>query len=85
MKTRCECRNLSFAGLLAYARRNGIRTVDELSKATTCCTGCGSCRPYLEELLRSGKLRVGDELIDFPHNPDEPLNVPGEALGGGER
>jgi NAD(P)H-nitrite reductase large subunit len=84
MKTRCECRNLSFAGLLAYARRHGTRTVDELSKATTCCTGCGSCRPYLEELLRSGKLHVGDELIDFPYNPDEPLNVPGKSLGSGE-
>ena len=71
MKTRCECRNLSFVGLLAYARRRGITDVADLIEATGCCTGCGSCRPLLEELLRTGKLRVGDRLIDFPLSADD--------------
>ena len=72
MMTRCECWQLSFVGLMAYARRHGITTVDELSEATGCCTGCASCRPYLEELLRTGKLRVGDQLIELPQ-VDEPV------------
>ena len=71
MQIRCNCRELSFVGLLAYARRHGITDIEELIKATGCCTGCGSCRPLLEELLRSGKLRVGDQLIDFPLPDDE--------------
>jgi NAD(P)H-nitrite reductase large subunit len=70
MQTRCECRELSFVWLLAYARRHGITDIEELIKATGCCTGCGSCRPLLEELLRSGKLRVGDWLIDLPQWED---------------
>ena len=65
MKTRCECRDLSFTGLLAYARRHGITTLDELVEATGAGTGCGSCRPLLEELLKTGKLRCGDQLIDL--------------------
>ena len=52
---------------MAYARRHGITTFEELSKATGCGTGCGSCKPYLEELLRSGKLRCGDQLFDLPN------------------
>lgn len=66
MMTRCECWQLSFVGLMAYARRHGITTLAELAQATGCGTGCGSCRPYLEELLRTGKLRCGDQLIDLP-------------------
>ncbi|MGD8452247.1 MAG: (2Fe-2S)-binding protein [Phycisphaerae bacterium] len=77
MKTRCECRGLSFVGLMKYARRHGITTLEELMKATGAGTGCGTCRPYLEELLKSGKLRVGDVLIDLP--VDDPPASPSES------
>ncbi len=76
MQTRCECRDLSFVGLMSYARRHGITNIDELIKATGCCTGCGSCRPLLEELLRTGKLRVGDRLIDLSHLAGDPPAPP---------
>jgi len=75
MMTRCECRNLPFLGLLAYARRYGITTIEELMAATGCCTGCGTCRPYVEELLRTGRLRCGDRLIELPEI-DVPLDLP---------
>jgi len=64
--TRCECWELSFVALLSYARRHGITRLEDLMQATGCGTRCGTCRPYLEELLRSGKLRVGDQLIGLP-------------------
>jgi NAD(P)H-nitrite reductase large subunit len=72
MMTRCECWQLSFVYLLAYARRHGIHTLEELSAATGAGTKCGTCRPYLEELLRTGKLRVGDQLIDLPSAGPQP-------------
>ena len=70
--TRCECHKLSFVGLMSYARRHGITTLEELMAATRAGTGCGSCRPYLKELLRTGRLRVGDQLIELPRIDVEP-------------
>lgn len=75
MMTRCECMDLPFLGLLSYARKHGITNIEDLIKATRCCTGCGTCRPHLEELLKTGKLRVGDRLIELPRI-DVPLNLP---------
>jgi NAD(P)H-nitrite reductase large subunit len=75
MQMRCKCRDLPFLGLLSYARKYGITDIEDLIAATGCCTGCGSCRPYLEELLKTGKLRVGGKLIDLP-KIDVPLDVP---------
>ena len=75
MMTRCVCKELSFLGLMTYARKHGITAIDVLSEATGCCTGCGTCRPYLEELLRTGKLRCGGQLIELPQI-DAPLHLP---------
>ncbi len=72
MMTRCRCWGLSFVRLMAYARRHDIRSLPALMAATRCGTQCGSCRPYLDELLRTGRLRVGDQLIDFPVPADAP-------------
>jgi cytidine deaminase len=52
---------LSFIGLRSYARRHGITDVDELIQRTGCCTGCGTCRPHLEEFLRTGEFVYGDQ------------------------
>ncbi|MBK9129052.1 MAG: (2Fe-2S)-binding protein [Phycisphaerales bacterium] len=64
--TRCDCKNLSFLGLRSYAQRHGISDIQELIRQTGCCTGCGTCRPHLEEFLRTGKLKVGDQSIQIP-------------------
>ncbi len=71
--TRCDCKNLSFVALRSYARRRGIVDVRELIRQTGCCTGCGTCRPHLEEFLRTGKLRYGDRTFEIPefNPPDE--------------
>ena len=64
--TRCECKQLSFLGLRSYARRHGITNLEELIQRTGCCTGCGNCRPFLEEFLRTGEVQVGDRRIKLP-------------------
>ena len=79
MKTRCECLELPFVALMAYARRYNITDIEELIAATRCCTGCGSCRLYLEELLKTGKLRCGDQFIELP-KVDVPLDIPPPKL-----
>jgi bacterioferritin-associated ferredoxin len=60
---------------MAYARKHNITDIEELIEATGCCTGCARCRPYLEELLKTGKLRCGDQFIELPRI-DMPLNLP---------
>jgi NAD(P)H-nitrite reductase large subunit len=72
MQLRCVCLNLKFTDLMKIARKRGITDVDELSLVTECGTKCGTCMPLLDELMRSGKLRLGDQLIDFPLPDDEP-------------
>ena len=75
MITRCICKDLPFLGLLSYARRHGLTTVEELMRATGCGTGCGTCRPYVAELLRTGRVWAGDRWIDLP-KMDVPLDIP---------
>ena len=65
-RTRCECKELSFIALRSYARRHGITDIEELIRQTGCCTGCGTCRPELEEFLRTGELHYGDRTIKLP-------------------
>jgi bacterioferritin-associated ferredoxin len=64
--SRCDCKQLSFVGLRSFARRHGITDIDELIRRTGCCTGCGTCRPHLEEFLRTGELKAGDRMIRIP-------------------
>ena len=64
--SRCDCKQLSFIGLRSFARRNGITDIRELIRLTGCCTGCGTCRPHLEEFLRTGELKAGDQSLRIP-------------------
>ncbi len=56
--SRCVCRNLSFATLLADARAGGL-TLDQLVDSTGCGTGCGLCLPYILRVLRTGEAEQG--------------------------
>jgi bacterioferritin-associated ferredoxin len=74
--TRCDCKKLSFVGLRSFARRHNIKDVDELIRRTGCCTGCGTCRPHLEEFLRTGEVNYGGQSfklpeVEWPPDPDE--------------
>jgi hypothetical protein len=61
----CVCHRVSFAELLALADRldpdralGENELIESLSARTRCCTGCGTCRPYLRLALRTGQTRL---------------------------
>lgn len=61
---------LSFLGLRSFARRHNITDIQELIQRTGCCTGCGTCRPFLEEFLRTGEVEFNGQRIKLPeHEP----------------
>lgn len=66
MMLRCECWRLGFVELRRFARRRGITSLRQLMALTGCGTRCGKCRPYIRELLQTGRIRCGDQFIDLP-------------------
>jgi nitrite reductase (NADH) large subunit len=57
----CDCNGVS-KGMLVAAVREGHGSLEALCVATRACTGCGSCRPRLRELLRGcGTAGLGKE------------------------
>jgi bacterioferritin-associated ferredoxin len=52
--SRCICRNVPFADLLPRATASNW-TLDDLIRETGCGGQCGLCRPYLREMLLTGR------------------------------
>jgi bacterioferritin-associated ferredoxin len=59
--SRCICRNVPFADLLPQAQASGW-TLDDLIRETGCGGQCGLCRPYLREMLLTGRTAFHDLL-----------------------
>lgn len=70
--TRCVCFNQRFVDLLERCRRQHWTTVAEISQHTGCGTGCGGCRPYLAEMLKTGHTSFRVKLDERPPQPAEP-------------
>jgi bacterioferritin-associated ferredoxin len=51
----CICYPHSFAEIKTKAQEMGWTTVQEITAALGCGSGCGHCRPYLEMMLGTGK------------------------------
>ena len=51
----CLCYPYSFVELKAIADAQGWATVADITRAVGCGSGCGLCRPYLAEMLRTGE------------------------------
>lgn len=60
---RCVCTDLTFAELLEQARRAGVGLGD-LALCTGATLGCGLCKPYLRETLRTGQTVFTDILVE---------------------
>jgi bacterioferritin-associated ferredoxin len=52
--SRCICRGVEFADLLPQATASNW-TLDDLIRETGCGGQCGLCRPYLREMLLTGR------------------------------
>jgi bacterioferritin-associated ferredoxin len=52
--TMCVCQRMPFERLLPLARA-GNWTLEDIQRETLCGAGCGLCRPYLREMLRTGR------------------------------
>ena len=50
-KLACRCHNVTY-GKIYDAVKNGARSAEEVSRLTGAGTGCGSCREFLEYLVR---------------------------------
>jgi len=55
MVNRCICSNISFADVKIIAENKSLKTVEELRLNEVCCRHCELCRPYVEEMLKTGK------------------------------
>lgn len=65
----CYCFRVDKARILA-AIEDGCDTVEALSERTRACTGCGGCRPDLEDLLRFyGEDTHPNSSAPIPANP----------------
>lgn len=55
---RCVCCEVSFATVLALARREGLATLDEVRARVEIGTGCGLCLAYASIALATGSPAV---------------------------
>ncbi len=83
MVDRCVCAEVRFSELLALRAAEGL-SLEQLRARTGCCSGCGTCEPYVRLALVTGRAvfpvlsrREADEAMAM--NPD---GVPG---AGGSR
>ena len=51
----CICYPNTFAELKDEATRQGWTTIEEITAARGCGSGCGACRPYLQKMLETGE------------------------------
>jgi nitrite reductase (NADH) large subunit len=72
----CNCNGVS-KGAVASAVKNGCRSLKAVCDETRAGTGCGSCKPQVQELL---ELVAGDLLVEDPtahfYVPGVPLTKP---------
>ena len=61
--TKCICREATFASLLTVARAREWALAD-LVRETGCGAGCGLCRPYLSEMLRTGQTEFSEVILE---------------------
>lgn len=63
----CLCYPHTFAELKEMAAVQGWKTVEEITEAVGCGSGCGLCRPYLRKMLETGETAFAV----LPFSPDQ--------------
>jgi bacterioferritin-associated ferredoxin len=70
---RCVCLNVTFEVLLAHHREHG-GDFEDLQRAYGCGRGCGYCRPYILDMLSTGRTRFEPRPMDSTAPAEERLN-----------
>ncbi|MDX1429236.1 MAG: (2Fe-2S)-binding protein [Rhodothermales bacterium] len=65
---RCLCHSVTFEEMKAAAERHQVSDINKLREVVSFGTGCGLCRPYVREMLRTGEV-VFDRLIEPDDRP----------------
>jgi len=63
MVNRCICSNISFAEVKQVAIDKNLKSVRELQQNQVCCRHCELCRPYVEEMLKTGEISFSPDLV----------------------
>lgn len=58
----CSCETVSRTMIERAIRQGGLRTVEEVSRATGASTGCGACRPQVSDMLATADDEAIEEL-----------------------
>lgn len=58
----CYCTGVTQKRVLRAMAEEGVRSVDDIRRATGTCTGCQTCRGELEELIAA----VADGRVHLP-------------------
>ncbi len=53
MVNRCVCHDVPFSKVRALRDRG--MSLAQISEETKCCTGCGTCRPYILLVMATGR------------------------------
>ncbi|MBO6574649.1 MAG: (2Fe-2S)-binding protein [Rhodothermales bacterium] len=61
---RCVCEGVTFKVLKEVADRSGCRTLQDLRDEARFATGCGLCRPYVAEMLRTGRTSFSEIIVE---------------------
>lgn len=77
--TRCVCFQRSFRELKREAAAYGWTRVAQITRATGCGSGCGSCVPYLQRMLQTGETcfrvrRAGEPIEACEPDPWDPVD-----------
>ena len=77
--TKCICFRATFAILKKMCQHHGWRSLKDVVQNTRAGTGCGACKPYVQQMLVTGATTFQ---IAEPGKPPVPAVVPGEQDSG---
>lgn len=59
----CICRDIPMSAILREARRRGFSDSQQIAAAGIACDGCTLCRPYVDRMLRTGKVPTAADAL----------------------
>ncbi len=62
LATVCSCMNVSLGAITGAIRASGLRSVEEVARATRASTGCGGCRPEVAAIVERHGRSVAETL-----------------------